>query len=347
MPGNVRGVGAAVVALGICMVAPANAAGPIKTAIALVDSAGFTAVSEVRTVTGAVIDTFRSGDVTVRVIGWPGSTVRMSKKATASPGRAVVTVDLGARGAKTRADAGRYEASGRTVMGDLVALGADPGWAAEEFGEMDVLDPEASTQAAKLVSTRSPTAQEVRDRAAAPASTAYSNQCAAISAGGGEIEGYGCSTLFLVSSPSTGDWWFNNRYKFSVHATQPTNLQCVLFAPIGCPWRVVKAGWSIQWAAGNLVYGWEPFSAISKSSCSDTTLSAEYRGVRISYTTAICPDKMQPWNLARTRSGSEWVGIERGTDYVATFGLQALHSPPGAPVSYNSPMSLVIARLNS
>ncbi len=347
MPRNIRGVGSAFAVLAICTIAPAQAAAPIRTGVALVDSAGFTPVSEVRMANGAVIDTFASGDVTVKVIGWPGSTVKMSKKASAGSGKAVVTVDLRAKGAKTRADAGRYKASGRSVVGDLVALGADPRWAAEEFGGMDVLDAGANAQPVKLSSTESMTIEGIRDAASAPATTPYANQCAAISAAGGEVEGYGCSTLFLVSRSSTGDWWFNNRYKFSVHGTQPTSFQCVVFAPFGCPWRVVKAGWSLQWAAGNLVYAWEPLSAVPKSSCSDTTLSGEYKGVRISYTTSVCPDKMQPWNLATTRSGSEWVGIERGTDYVGTFGLQGLHSPPGAPVSYSSPMSLLIARLNS
>jgi hypothetical protein len=342
---NARSLAVASMALAICLVPPVNAAGP-KTSIQLLDSPGFTAVSEVSAAGGAVIDTFTSGDVTVKVIGTPGSTVKLSKKSDAKSGQTTVTVDMGAKADKASPNS-EYAASGRSAVKDVIALGAEPEWAAKEFGDMDVMDPTASAQAGLMASTQNISPVQIANAVTPSSTTPYASQCANISAGSGEVEGYGCSTLYLVSIPSAGNWYFNNKYKFSVHGEKPNTLECILFAPLGCQWRVVKAGWSIQWASGNVVEDWDPASAINKSSCSSTTLSAEYRGAKIGITTDICPDKIQPWNLAMTKSGSEWVGISRGTDYVATIGLQQLHSPAGVPASYNSPMNLVIARLNT
>ena len=340
---NGKPFGIAFALLAIAAVPPALASrppGPVTTGFKLVDSPGFAASSEVRHASGAVIDTFVSTDSTVRVIGWAGSKVKITKTHDNKSGRSTVTVDMRTSRPKTLEDAGRYKESGRSAVKDLVSLGVDPDFAQREFGDMDVMDPATAAAPVEMASTREYTVDEIRAAATASSTTPYDTQCATVSTGGGEITGQGCSTLFQVAIPKAGDWWFNNKYKFSAHSTEAASIGCIV-THVGCPWRIFELGWSLQWASGgNQVYDWDPSSTINKSKCSSTTISAEYKGFKISYTTDICPDKIQPWNLTGTRSGSEWLGLEQGTAWEATIGLQALHSPPGAPASYSSPFSV-------
>jgi hypothetical protein len=339
--------GAVLVVTGLWPIGSVQGASPVlNPQIALVGGSGFTRASERVLSSGAVIDTFSSGDGTIKVIGRPGSSVRVSQTTYEKSKQTAVSVELSTARPKTVRDAGAYARSGRSAVSDLIALGMNPKDAQREFGDMDAMDPAAGSLAGRVAST---SAVAPMQRAVAgltvSTTTPYDTQCASVSYQNGEITGYGCSTLYLVAA-SGGDWWFNNKYKFSAHGTAGNNLGCVLTA-LGCPWRVVEAGWSIHWAANNVVYDWDPASAINKGSCSNTTISAGYKGFGISISSTICPSRLQPWNLNATTSGAEWVGFEHGTDYEASIGLQALHSPPNAAASYSSPFSLLIARLST
>ena len=339
--------GTLLVATGLVPIGPVQGASPVlRPQIELVGGTGFTRASERVLSAGAVIDAFRSADSTITVLGRPGSSVRVSQVSDPRSSQTAISVELSTTRPKTVGDAGAYARSGRSAVRDLIALGMDPGDAQREFGDMDTMDPVAASLAGRVAST-SAMAPPQRATAAVTVSstTPYDTQCASVSYAGGDVTGYGCSTLYLVAA-SNGDWWFNNKYKFSAHATAGNNAACILTG-LGCPWRIFEAGWSIEWTANNVVYDWDPASAINKSSCSTTTISAGYKGFGISISSTVCPSKLQPWNLSGTRSGAEWVGIEHGTDYEASIGLQALHSPSNAAASYSSPFSLVIARFST
>jgi hypothetical protein len=107
----------------------------IAHAIDVVDANGFVAVSETITPQGAVIGTFMSGDTIVKVIGTPGASVSFYPGGSGKQhalGLAMTTTRP-----KTEAEATRYQDSGRTVVGDLVALGVPREIAEREFGEME------------------------------------------------------------------------------------------------------------------------------------------------------------------------------------------------------------------
>ena len=339
--------GAVLIVTGLGPIGSVQGASPVPSPqIALVGGSGFTRASERVLASGAVIDAFKSADSTITVIGRPGSSVRVSQVSDPRSRQTAISVELSTIRPKTPGDAGAYARSGRSAVRDLIALGMDPKDAQREFGDMDPMDPAADSLAGRVASTSAMAPpQRVTAGVTVSSTTPYDTQCASVTYASGDITGYGCSTLYLVAA-SNGDWWFNNKYKFSAHATAGNNAACILTG-LGCPWRVVEAGWSIQWATNNVVYDWDPASAIKKGSCSTTTISAAYKGFGISISTTVCPSKLQPWNLGSTRSGAEWVGIEHGTDYEASIGLQALHSPPNAAASYSSPFSLLIARLST
>ncbi len=318
---------------------------PLATQIRLVGPAeGFVAVAEELTPQGAVIDTFRSGDVTVRVIGSPGSTVKASRVAERATGRDGVAIALASSRPKRLRDATAYARSGRTVVGDLVALGMAEDEARRQFGDMDVLDPQAAARSRQLASAATDPATLAGEFALRTSTTVpYDTQCASISYQGGLIEGYGCSTLYLVAA-SGGDWWFNNKYRFSARSKDPTNWFCF---PGTCPWRLFKLGWSLGWSSGNVLHEWDPGSTVNMSGCSNVSFSGSYHGFGLSIGGTVCPEKLQPWNVGARGSGAEWLGLEQGTAWETAFGMQGIHSPPGAAASYSSPFSMTWARWNT
>jgi hypothetical protein len=334
------------VALAVPPAPATRAAGPPPvTQIRLVGpSEGFVPVGEVVTPNGAVIDTFRGGDVTLRVIGSPGSTVRVRRVSDHASERAGVAVELAASRPKRLEDATAYARSGRTVVGDLVALGMPEEDARREFGDMDVIDPVAASAPVLLASADVDAAPPSDEPAVATSSTTpYDTQCASLSYQGGLIEGYGCSTIYLVAA-SGSDWWFNNKFKISARSKDPTAFWCF---PGTCPWRLAQVGWSLGWAKNNILYDWEPSATNKARDCSTISFSASYHGVGVSVGGTVCPEVIQPWNMSGRRSGAEWQGIEKGTAWESAFGIQAIHSPPGAAVGHSSPFSLVWVRWNT
>lgn len=316
-----------------------------QTQIRLVNPAdGFVPVAETITPQGAVIDTFRSGDVTLRVIGSPGSTVSARRTNDRAAGLLGVAVELAAKRAKRLDDVNAYARSGRSVVGDLVALGMPEDEARRQFGDMEVADPASTTGGQLMASTTIPREALEWSAAVTPSTTIpYDTQCASIRAQNGLIEGYGCSTIYLVAA-SGSDWWFNNKFKLSARSKDPTNWFCI---PGTCPWRLYEAGWSLGWSTNNILYDWEPITTLPQKGCKSVSFGRTFHGFSISISGTICPNRLQPWNLAARRNGAEWVGIEQGTAWEAAFGLQAIHSPPGAAASYSSAFSLQWARLNT
>lgn len=321
--------------LTLASLGPATADAPTREvphAINVGDANGFVAVAETTTPEGAVIDTFQSGDMTVKVIGTPGASISFYPGASAEDNTKTLGVLMTTVRPKTEKDATRYRDSGRTVVGDLVALGVPRDVAEREFGDMETMDGTNpyltdvdATSTAVLASVVGPS-QETRAPDAATTATPYDTQCITASAAGGLIYGYGCSTFYRVSAVGT-DWWFNNKYKFSAHSSDTS---------FPFPKRLQQVGWKIQWSSDNVVYDWEPFSTMPRGSCATVTLSATWKGIGISIAGTICPDKLEPWELASTKSGARWVGAEAGTAWEAAIGLQAVHNPPGVATSYSS-----------
>jgi len=318
---------------GMAAAAPSIPAGP-----GLQDGGDFRRVSEEPGPAGAVIETFRSGagGATIRILARRGTSATFAPVSrAASNGRTRVGLSIAAARPKSPADADAYGESGRTVVGDLVALGVPRDEAIRRFGDMDSVDasvPQALLDQRRVAGlARTP---PLRPTAAATStSVPYDNQCATISYAGGKIEGYGCSTLYLVSA-SGGDWWFSNKYKVSAHSSDTSFYR---------PQRLFELGWSLGWSANNVVYEWEPDTTVNRNDCGNVTFSLGGKAGSISVSAPICPTKLEPWNLGLTRSGAMWQGIERGTDWEAAAGLQLVHSPPSAAASFTSTFALTYA----
>jgi len=324
-------LGSGLVVGGASGASPARAA---RTSITLINADGFEPVSEEVIAANTVVDTFTSADSTIRVIGRPGSVAAVSMGPAATGAANNPQVRLSARRPKTATDARAYADSGRSVVGDLVALGMPRDEAEREFGDMETVDghnpylaeardgaagagPRAGSSPARLTSL------------AASSTTPYDVLCVDINAHGGKIVGRGCSTLFLVVQNGS-DWWFNNKYKLSVHSTD---------ASFPYPLRLILAAWEIRWAGGNVVYDWDPTSEVPVGSCTTVTASISDKG-GISVSGTVCPNVLDVWTLSSTRSGAQWTGTERGTQWEVALGVQAVHSPPGAPASYASTLGL-------
>jgi hypothetical protein len=329
-------VGSALVLGGGLVTAGASGASPTRaarTSITLINADGFQPVSEVVTARNTVVDTFKSPDSTIRLIGRPGSTASVSVTPASQDAPGTFQVTLSADRPKTQADSHAYADSGRTVVGDLVALGVPRGEAERQFGDMETLDGHnpylvdpasgAGKDSSRLGSPTAPAS------AAASSTTPYDVLCTDVNAYGGKIVGRGCSTLFLVTQNGS-DWWFNNKYKFSVHSTDTSFLY---------PLRLILAAWDLRWASGNVVYDWDPDSSVPVGSCTTVTASISDRG-GISISGTVCPNQLDVWTLSSTRSGAQWNGTERGTQWEVALGVQAVHSPPGAPASYRSTLGL-------
>jgi hypothetical protein len=293
--------------------------------IRLTTGDGFVLAGEEVTTSGAVIDTYVSRAGRVKVIGRSGSTVNIVDSAESATGRRTASVRLSTTRPKSMADADAYRRSGRSAVADLVALGMPRDQAVRDFGEMDTLT-ESSLSGRSLA-----TQPRTLSAPVASTTTPYDTLCASLSYERGKITGYGCSSLFLVAA-SGGDWWFNNKYKFTAHSSDGSIFR---------PQRLFEVGWGLSWSVNNVVYDWEPESTINRNDCGSVRLSLTAKGAGISIEAPICPSKISPWNLGATRSGALWQGVEKGQDYEAAIGIQAAHSPPNAAASYESPFKLV------
>jgi hypothetical protein len=281
----------------------------------------------------AVIDTYVSRLGMVKVIGRPGSSITMQEAIDPATGRRTASLRFSASRPKTKSEADAYRRSGRSTVADLVALGMPYEQAVREFGDMDTLSgsPSSARIGGRQVASVSATPPRGLPAQAVSATTPYDTLCASVSYDSGKINGYGCSTLYLVAA-SGGDWWFNNKYKFSVHSSDGSWIR---------PQRLFEVGWGLSWTTNNVVYDWEPDATVNRNDCGNVRLGLSAKGASITIEAPICPSRISPWNLGPTRSGSLWQGIEKGQDYEAAIGVQAVHSPPNAAASYDSPFKLV------
>ncbi len=210
------------------------------------------------------------------------------------------------------------------MVGDLVALGMAPAEARRQFGDMETLVVPASAPSRHL----SPKA--VVTSGGTSTVTPYDTQCAAISVANGKITGYGCATFFLVRQDGA-DWWLTSKMKVSAHSSDESWFS---------PKRLTQLGWRVTWGNGNTLYDWDPYSTRPVGECVTLTVKSSSPFGDVSVQGNICPESLGPWSVTTARSGGIWNGMERGTDYEGALATQAVHSPPGAPVSYQSAWTL-------
>jgi hypothetical protein len=219
---------------------------------------------------GAVIDTYVSRSGTVKVIGQQGSSINILESVDPQSGRRTASLRVSTSRPKTLADADAYRRSGRSTVSDLVALGMPRAQALREFGDMDVLSggtTGASIDGRQLASvSAAPPRNQLAP--AVSATTPYDTLCANVSYDNGKISGYGCSTLYLVAA-SGADWWFDNKYKFSVRSSDGS---------IWRPQRLFEVGWSLSWSTNNVVYDWEPEATITRNDCGSLRLGLAAHG---------------------------------------------------------------------
>jgi hypothetical protein len=344
-----RAIGIGLTALLTASVGPSSAAsGPtgadvaIRTAVAN----GFVRVAEVRLGNGAAIATFESRDARVRVLGEPGSVVSFypdetTRATEVAPSRGGLAMEMSQpTRPKTAAAATAYHDAGRTVVGDLVALGMPRPDAEREFGDMETMDgttrptgaaPRPNATFARF--TRPVPGGGPTTFATSSATTPYATQCVSVStlrAGDGSdvITGYGCTTFYLVAQAGT-DWWFNDKFKFSAHSSDRS-----LF-----PVRLRSVAWKVSWSSLNTVHDWDPATTTSLGGCTTVSASSETGTkipIRVTISAQICPDSIGLWTIGQLVSGAIWKGIEHDTDYDAAIGVQSVHNPPAASPSYTS-----------
>lgn len=254
------------------------------------------------------VATLRSETATVRIVARPGSSVAIQDVAPAQGGRGTLRMSMRTTRPKSARDATAYRDSGRSVIGDLVALGMPRAEAVRQFGDL----------------ATAPT------MAQGAAVTPYDAQCASINVAEGKITGYGCATFYLVRQNGS-DWWLTTKMKVSAHSSDTSWFS---------PKRLTQLGWRVTWAGGNALYDWDPYSTRPVGSCLTLTVKSSSPFAEVAVQGNICPDSLGPWATTASRSGGIWNGMERGTDWEGALATQAIHSPPGAPVAYQSAWTL-------
>lgn len=307
--------------------ATATAAAPSAAPALLRLQAGtdFVAAEQHTTAGGAAVATFASEGATIKVVARPGSSVSIQETAPAAGRPGTLRMSMRTSRPKTLRDATAYRDSGRSVIGDLVALGMPRDEAVRQFGDFATLGGNEALVSRQLVSLAGASA------APQPAAvTPYDTQCAAINVAEGKITGYGCATFYLVHVDGD-DWWLTTKMKISAHSNDESWFS---------PKRLTKLGWRVSWAAGNVLYDWDPYSTRPVGSCQTLTVKSSSPWAEVSVQGNICPDSLGPWSVTTARSGGIWNGMERGTDWEGALATQAVHSPPGAPVAYQSAWTL-------
>jgi hypothetical protein len=300
-----------------------------KPLIGIAEANGFVAVGERTTAQGAVVATFRSEAATITVVGARGSSVAFHGSSPA-PGRpGTLQVSMSASRSKTAADASAYGDSGRTLIGDLMALGMTREEAERELGDLATLDGigEAAVTSKQLLTVASSAAVVGQAQASG---TPYDTQCASIKVASGKITGYGCSTFFLVHQ-SGSDWWLMTKMKVSAHSNDESWFS---------PKRLTQLGWRVSWGAGNVLHDWDPYSTQPIGQCVTLTVKSSSPWADVSAQGNVCPNSLGPWSVTTARSGGIWNGMEKGTDYEGALATQAVHSPPGAAVVFQSAWTL-------
>jgi hypothetical protein len=291
------------------------------------------ATDETATVDGAGIATLQSGGVTVGVVARPGSSVSVDARPPDGSRPGTLSMSMSTSRSKTARDATAYGDAGRSLIGDLVALGMPRAEAERDFGDLATLDADDTVVARQLVTLADPAASDpviARQAASAAVVTPYDAQCASINVADGKITGYGCSTFFLVHQDGA-DWWLTTKMKLSARSSDESWFS---------PKRLTQLGWRATWGTGNVLYDWDPYSTRPVGSCLTMTVKSSSPWADVSVQGTVCPDSLGPWAVTTARSGGIWNGMESGTDYEGALATQAIHSPPGVPLSYQSAWTL-------
>jgi hypothetical protein len=274
---------------------------------------------------GARLDLTRSGPAVVRTLARDGSIVSVRHAMTDGGRRGSVAVSMKTTRPKTARDAGAYGRAGRSVVGDLVALGMPAAEARRQFGDLETLEIPATPSGQRSAMPGVPASGS-----GSAAITPYDTQCAAIEVAAGKITGYGCATFYLVRQ-NGADWWLTTKMKVSAHSTDESWIY---------PKRLTQLGWRVTWGTGNTLYDWDPYSTRPVGQCLTLIVRSSSPYGDVSVQGNVCPESLGPWSVTTARSGGIWNGMERGTDYEGALATQAVHSPPGAPVSYQSAWTL-------
>lgn len=313
----------AVLAAGLLVSAlPAEASSPAAvgsaTGISVTGNGGFKLVEQRELGDGRVVATFKSLDGTVSTIGRPGMVVDIQVdsppvvKGEAPHGSVSMTITSPAI---DKSVLGADESRGASAVESLIALGVDPAVAKRDFGSFD--SPTGATAPNVTLASMKVPAAPSQPTPAVSSTVPWETQCANLSYVSGKITGRGCSTIYLTAANGT-DWWFETKYQVTA-----TSSDTSLF-----PVRVKGLGWKLTWNdSHNNVYLWEPHTTIyGTSGCNNVTLSA----IVITETWGLCPTKEIPWDVAATRSGALWSGVEHDNDPVGVGGVQADENPPAA-----------------
>jgi hypothetical protein len=335
-PSRLVGAGCAFL-LAISTIGPAVAMTRDRDAappVALVLANGFAAAGQRVTQGGAALATVRSADATVAVVARPGSSLSVASNAPKGNRPGTFTISMSTTRPKTARDATAYRDSGRTVIGDLVALGMPRADAEREFGGMATMDGDAAVVSRQLITFADAPlgadAEVARRASSTTAVTPYDAQCASINVTEGKITGYGCSTFYLVHQDGD-DWWLTTKMKVSAHSSDDSWFS---------PKRLTQLGWRASWGAGNVLYDWDPYSTRPVGSCLTMTVKSSSPWADVSVQGTVCPDSLGPWTVTTARSGGIWNGMEHGTDYEGALATQAVHSPPGVALAYQSAWTL-------
>jgi hypothetical protein len=342
---RVRGRAVATLTLLLAVALPGGSAFAASPDGSSVAAAGFARTSEVMVRPGWAIDTYTSSKGTVRTFGRAGSSASVpSAAARAGFGSSEFSLTSPDLKKDLTAAAGQQN----SAVGALIALGVDPQVALREFGGLDTLDGSTPASDQALASAQGPTVSFASYRApspeAAPTSgvavsttVPYDTQCATIDTQNHRVQGYGCSTLYVVWANGS-DWFFANKYKLSAQSTSTS-----LF-----PLRLRSVAWRLSFAANNNLYDWDPSGSQSIGSCFTVTIGSQgdpaHGGFGISIAAQICPDSIGAWGpINATQSGAIWNGAESGTAFEAAIGTQELHSPANASASHNSTYSITFS----
>ena len=312
---------------------PLDAVQPtVQTAIHVATANGFRGIAERRLADGSALDTFQSSDAVIKVVGGQGSSVSFVRDVASSQ----VELSITTTRPKTLADAVAGQRASHSAVAALIALGMDPTRALAEFGGLDTPDGSISESDRLLVAGSSQHGQPASarlvvsdgravSRATVSTRTPYAEQCASVSQVHGLVQGYGCSTYYLVFMNAL-DWRFTSKYKFSVQS-----VDHALF-----PLRLRQAAWGIDWAAKNVLTDWDPSATKPIVSCTNMTIGSSGSYANISISATVCPDSLGPTALQGADSGAIWNGAERDNDFEAAIGTQEVHSPPGAAATFTS-----------
>jgi hypothetical protein len=334
-PGRLLGAGCAFL-LFTSTIGPAVArtgGGHAPAPVTLALAKGFAGAGQRVTPEGAAVAKIRSADTSIAVLAKPGSSLSVESTKPEGSRRRTFTISMSTTRPKTTRDATAYRDSGRSVIGDLVALGMAPADAEREFGDLATMDGDAAVVSRQLITFADAplgTRAGARRASSTTAVTPYDAQCASINVAEGKITGYGCSTFYLVHQDGD-DWWLTTKMKVSAHSSDESWFS---------PKRLTQLGWRASWSAGNVLYDWDPYSTRPVGNCLTMTVKSSSPWADVSVQGTVCPDSLGPWTVTTGRSGGIWDGMEHGTDYEGALATQAVHSPPGIALAYQSAWTL-------